>query len=229
MIVSPCKSNPPARLEAVPASRFPLLARRGGRDIKKISRSSFDGADGVVVQRATTPSLARRSLRVFSLVPETPLLARGDTPQSVFGGVLGPFMVSLFLARSNVRRFFMLPLSRRELVAKAGATLLLVGLRIWLAGSLAFGIAHWRIPPAELLLTTLAFQLPLFGILTLVMSVRRPWRSARLLILTPAVAFGLLGVWILVAPVQVRLAVFLTSGVALIGLSYYRWCNAELE
>ena len=33
-----------------PGDRLPLLARRGGRDIKKISRSSFDGADGVVVQ-----------------------------------------------------------------------------------------------------------------------------------------------------------------------------------
>jgi hypothetical protein len=45
--------NKRASLFLAGGDRLPLLARRGGRDIKKTSRSSFGEADGVVVQIST--------------------------------------------------------------------------------------------------------------------------------------------------------------------------------
>ena len=80
MIVSPCKSNPPARLEAAPASRLPLLVRRGGRDIKKISRSSFDGADGVVVQLQEISSILIHHPVPGHMVATRLFLSARDTP-----------------------------------------------------------------------------------------------------------------------------------------------------
>jgi hypothetical protein len=140
-------------------------------------------------------------------------------------------MMSVFFARENVRRFLTLPVSRRELVAKGGGIILLTGLRAWCAIALAVAISEWGVPSPDFLLTSLAIQLPIFGLLTLALSVRTPWTNAQLLALIPAF-LALVFVGILVTEetsLPVQIVVCLIGGAAVTGLSYYRWCNGEIE
>jgi hypothetical protein len=160
-------------------------------------------------------------IRFFSQRAADPLFA---------GAAISLPMTSLFVARQNVRRYLTLPLSRRELVAKGGGVILLAGLRMWCAVALAVAISGWSVPSPDLFLMSLATQLPIFGLLSLVMSVRTPWTKLQLLALLPAsIALAFLIATVMQAPFPIQFVVSLIGGAATIRFSYYRWCNAELD
>jgi hypothetical protein len=147
----------------------------------------------------------------------------GTSGTHLFLGWASGQMLALFVAPGNVRRFFSLPLPRRRLVAEGGTVLLMAGLRLWSAAALAFFIANLgNALPMEWLLLSMVLQLPLFGMLTLALSVRTPWKLPLLL------SAFVMGGWVMAVQSQVAIAGCLISGAVLIGLSYYRWCNAEV-
>lgn len=166
------------------------------------------------------------ALFLFSFVSGKPTGISFETSLFMSGGVLAP----LLFAHQHLQRFFTLPLPRRELVAKGGIALLLVGLRGWCVVAAGLALSDWSMHTVESLWTSLLLQLPIFGIVTLGMSVRKSLRKRDIVFIVPAIlAVGMLAMASAGFPSQVRNAVYAIGGSASIALSYYRWCNAELD
>jgi hypothetical protein len=184
-------------------------------------------------------------LFLAGLVTTVVLVTRlSGAPTDLF--LMGSFMPFAMVSGLGhvVPRFLMLPLARRELVANGLGAILLALLRVWCAVMLATTISDWSVPPVESLLESLALLLWLFGTLTLAMGAQARLRSMvvkavfmipLILVLGFVVALGFvfaddfLQAGAAAVPIPVRIALYFIGGAAMIGLSYRRWCNWEMD
>ena len=206
------------RLTALDSIQTPLPARLGPQ-LRHLAMALFPAR----------PSFLRFAGTLTAMLLIVRFALKIDAMPALVGVAIGIPAASFLFTRQTLSRFFLLPLSRRELVVKGGSAMLLMAFRGWCGWMLAGAIAFQGIP-LRILLITLVMQLPFFGLCALAVSVRAPFtRGKPLLMLLLLLAVGMLVKWISTTPVQVQVAVCVVAGGGLIWLAFQRWCNVELD
>lgn len=129
----------------------------------------------------------------------------------------------------NLQSTFLLPLRREQLVFRYGAAMLLVLLQEWVAFAVAIFIVDWMPFPGKIgafpaltpFLISLAVQVPMFGILTLMIGRSRAAIIVLVFMSTVSVLLSDVGLqWVPAGSV--------IGGSALIWFSYRHWCRADI-
>jgi hypothetical protein len=141
---------------------------------------------------------------------------------------LMPLWALVFPPRRSAQRFFMLPLRRSELILKNGVAMGLLLLKVSGAAAIALTVAAWRLPPWDFLFIATALQVAVFGACALISSIHEGWKRMSVVVLLNAVGIFGLKEWS-GSSIYFPVSLCLIVGAAMIGLSYYRWCNVDVD
>jgi hypothetical protein len=213
------------------AAKDPILSLM---DAQEFAHSTYEK----IAQRNTAPAprfeqglippVANNGVLTLGLTAVLSLyrLFFGSSVWMLFFALIMPLFFVAPAAKQNIQRFFMLPLGRKQLLARGAAVLAFAQLRVWAMCAVAGLIAYVGLPVMQNLLLSLLLQIPIFAAATLSLSIRNPKRMM-VIMMSAAIPIGFLQGWLKDTPALLIAGVVV--GVFLIPVSYYRWLNMELD
>lgn len=201
-------------------------------DVRSLRHAAYEK----IARRVTAPSFEQGLIPpmgkhwVGTLILLSVLLAYrflfGDSVWMLFFAFILPLFFTAPTAKQNLQRFFMLPLDRKQLLARGTKVLVLAQMRVWAICAVAGLIANIGLPVLQNLLLSLLLQIPVFAVTTLWLTIRNPKR-VMLFMMALAVSIGLLQGRL--HNIQLSLVVGVIVGVSLMPIAYYRWLNMEFD